>query len=76
MLATAVLSTVMPSVSGETGRPSDETAWDAVTRRDRSFDGRFVYAVRSTGVFCRPTSTQMFGAWLCRAATITSRIRL
>ena len=29
--------------------------WSAVLSRDPSFDGRFVYAVRSTGVFCRPT---------------------
>ena len=29
--------------------------WTAVMSRDRSFDGRFVYAVRSTGVYCRPT---------------------
>ncbi len=28
--------------------------WDAVCRRDRSVDGKFVYAVRSTGVYCRP----------------------
>src|SRR5579871_724247 len=29
--------------------------WDAVLRRDENFDGRFVYAVRSTGIYCRPT---------------------
>src|SRR5215471_14071023 len=29
--------------------------WKAVLDRDREFDGRFVYAVRSTGVYCRPT---------------------
>jgi AraC family transcriptional regulator, regulatory protein of adaptative response / methylated-DNA-[protein]-cysteine methyltransferase len=29
--------------------------WDAVLHRDENFDGRFVYAVRSTGVYCRPT---------------------
>src|SRR5438105_2203519 len=29
--------------------------WDAVINRDVSFDGRFVYAVRSTGIYCRPT---------------------
>src|SRR5204862_67116 len=34
----------------------DETArWDAVMGRDRTADGRFVYAVTSTGVFCRPS---------------------
>jgi AraC family transcriptional regulator, regulatory protein of adaptative response / methylated-DNA-[protein]-cysteine methyltransferase len=30
-------------------------AWRAVERRDASYDGRFVYAVRSTGVFCKPS---------------------
>ena len=29
--------------------------WDAVLRRDENFEGRFVYAVRSTGIYCRPT---------------------
>ncbi len=29
--------------------------WDAVVTRDRESDGAFVYAVRSTGVYCRPT---------------------
>jgi len=32
-----------------------ETAWTAVLARDRRYDGRFVYAVRSTGIFCRPS---------------------
>ena len=29
--------------------------WQAVLARDRRFDGRFVYAVRSTGIYCRPS---------------------
>jgi AraC family transcriptional regulator, regulatory protein of adaptative response / methylated-DNA-[protein]-cysteine methyltransferase len=29
--------------------------WDAVVARDRESDGAFVYAVQSTGVYCRPT---------------------
>jgi AraC family transcriptional regulator of adaptative response/methylated-DNA-[protein]-cysteine methyltransferase len=29
--------------------------WDAVTERDRAMDGVFFYAVRTTGVYCRPT---------------------
>jgi AraC family transcriptional regulator of adaptative response/methylated-DNA-[protein]-cysteine methyltransferase len=33
---------------------SDE-AWRAVERRDPRFDGRFVYAVRSTRIYCRPS---------------------
>lgn len=35
--------------------PSDEEAWQAVLRRDRSFDGRFVTGVLSTGIYCRPS---------------------
>lgn len=34
---------------------SDDSRWDAVMRRDRAADGQFVYAVASTGVFCRPS---------------------
>jgi AraC family transcriptional regulator of adaptative response/methylated-DNA-[protein]-cysteine methyltransferase len=29
--------------------------WQAVMARDRRFDGAFVYAVRSTGIYCRPS---------------------
>jgi AraC family transcriptional regulator, regulatory protein of adaptative response / methylated-DNA-[protein]-cysteine methyltransferase len=32
-----------------------EAAWAAVLARDSRLDGRFVYAVASTGVYCRPT---------------------
>ena len=32
-----------------------EAAWDAVLARDPRSDGQFVYAVASTGVYCRPT---------------------
>jgi AraC family transcriptional regulator of adaptative response/methylated-DNA-[protein]-cysteine methyltransferase len=34
---------------------SDEARWDAVSRRDGAADGLFVYSVRSTGVYCRPS---------------------
>ncbi len=33
----------------------EDTYWQAVVNRDSAFDGQFVYAVRSTGVYCRPT---------------------
>ena len=33
----------------------DEDRWQAVKRRDLAFDGKFVFAVRTTGVFCRPS---------------------
>src|SRR5262249_25360421 len=29
--------------------------WQAVERRDRAADGLFVYAVRSTRIYCRPS---------------------
>jgi AraC family transcriptional regulator, regulatory protein of adaptative response / methylated-DNA-[protein]-cysteine methyltransferase len=33
----------------------DESRWQAVTIRDAAADGAFVYSVRTTGVYCRPT---------------------
>src|SRR5271156_20013 len=35
-------------------RPN-EKLWQAVQTRDRGADGAFVYAVRSTGIYCRPS---------------------
>ncbi len=29
--------------------------WQAVVARDRSFDDQFVYSVKSTGIYCRPS---------------------
>ena len=34
---------------------SDDQRWDAVTRREPQADGAFFYAVKTTGVFCRPS---------------------
>ena len=31
------------------------TAWDAVLRRDRGYDGKFVYVAITTGIYCRPS---------------------
>jgi AraC family transcriptional regulator, regulatory protein of adaptative response / methylated-DNA-[protein]-cysteine methyltransferase len=33
----------------------ENNAWQAVLGRDRRYDGLFVYAVRSTGIYCRPS---------------------
>ncbi len=33
----------------------DEERWQAVKRRDPAFDGEFLFAVRTTGVYCRPS---------------------
>ena len=49
---TAHMATV-PETSFD--RRPDEGRWEAVLRRDRAADGTFVYAVTSTGVFCRPS---------------------
>jgi AraC family transcriptional regulator of adaptative response/methylated-DNA-[protein]-cysteine methyltransferase len=35
--------------------PDDAARWRAVLARDPAADGAFCYAVRTTGVFCRPT---------------------
>jgi AraC family transcriptional regulator, regulatory protein of adaptative response / methylated-DNA-[protein]-cysteine methyltransferase len=32
----------------------EDRRWQAVLAKDASFDGEFVYAVRSTGIYCRP----------------------
>ena len=42
----------MPTKSAQ---PNDTQVWQAVLARDRRFDGMFVYAVKSTGVYCRPS---------------------
>lgn len=34
--------------------PPDDEMYEAMRRRDASFDGVFVMAVRTTGIFCRP----------------------
>ncbi|WEF31345.1 bifunctional DNA-binding transcriptional regulator/O6-methylguanine-DNA methyltransferase Ada [Pseudoduganella chitinolytica] len=34
---------------------NDDTRWAAIQRRDRTADGQFWYAVRTTGVYCRPS---------------------
>lgn len=36
-------------------RADRDPRWSAVATRDASADGRFVYSVRTTGVYCRPS---------------------
>ncbi len=50
----------MNATQGEIGETRaefrDEAArWEAVVRRDPEADGAFVYSVRTTGVYCRPS---------------------
>jgi len=37
------------------GNPADEPRWEAVNARDAVRDGEFVFAVSTTGVYCRPS---------------------
>lgn len=34
---------------------NEDEMWQAVMSNDESFDGRFFYAVASTGIYCRPS---------------------
>ena len=34
---------------------NDNERWQAVTNRDQNYDGRFVTAVKTTGIYCRPS---------------------
>lgn len=38
-----------------TQRAIEDEYWQATEHRDQDYDGKFVYAVRSTGIYCRPT---------------------
>lgn len=55
--ATAPIAPPTPRPEGYLAAPApgDEERWQAVLAGDASFDGVFVYAVRSTGVYCRPS---------------------
>ena len=45
-----------PKSKKTNGSPSvDQESWNAVIARDPSYDGEFVFAVASTGVYCRPS---------------------
>ncbi|MBS0546819.1 MAG: methylated-DNA--[protein]-cysteine S-methyltransferase [Proteobacteria bacterium] len=50
----ALASLSLPSLS-PTGFPDPETCWHAVQKRDRAFNGRFWFSVKSTGVYCLPS---------------------
>jgi AraC family transcriptional regulator of adaptative response/methylated-DNA-[protein]-cysteine methyltransferase len=45
----------LPSTPRSTALPTDARAWRAVRERDARFDGRFVFAVATTGVYCLPS---------------------
>ena len=44
-------------MNNKTSLPVEEDPrWQAVIQRNRAFDDEFVYAVKTTGVYCRPSS--------------------
>jgi AraC family transcriptional regulator, regulatory protein of adaptative response / methylated-DNA-[protein]-cysteine methyltransferase len=43
------------SFGGSGTLPPNDKRWQSVQTRDRGADGAFVYAVRSTGIYCRPS---------------------
>ena len=47
----------MTSSQAQAQFTSDEARWQAVQSRDRQADGQFVYGVKTTGVYCRPSSS-------------------
>ena len=61
MTTTAIITAIIneatggPTHVGAAAAISNEDLWQAVVTRDKEYDGRFVYAVRSTGIYCRPT---------------------
>lgn len=46
----------MTSSTTSTPYRSDDARWQAIATRDAAADGAFVYAVRTTGVYCRPSA--------------------
>jgi AraC family transcriptional regulator of adaptative response/methylated-DNA-[protein]-cysteine methyltransferase len=53
-MSIAMIETRRSSAESPAAR-ADEARWEAVRRRDKAFDGAFVFAVRTTGVYCRPS---------------------
>ena len=49
------MSTAIASESAAQSFTTVDERWQAVTQRDPAADGRFYYAVRTTGVYCRPS---------------------
>lgn len=55
MRAGAIAMNQEPRVLQELQTMDEEICWRAVQTRDASFNGIFVYGVRSTGIYCKPS---------------------
>ena len=51
----AVEANTLAMIAPTPAPDAEADRWGAVRRRDAAADGRFVYAVRTTGVYCRPS---------------------
>ena len=56
------MASLAPAPEARTSEPMDnvsrldaDTAWAAFMRRDRTWDGRVIGAVRTTGIYCKPS---------------------
>ncbi len=56
------MASLAPALAKRTSAPMDnvsrldaDTAWGAFMRRDRAWDGRVVGAVKTTGIYCKPS---------------------
>lgn len=45
----------VPTRSDEVTRADADPRWQSVVNRDATCDGQFVYAVKTTGIYCRPS---------------------
>lgn len=49
------MAKVNQSTNAAQSDPSSEERWEAVVTHDPALDGHFVYAVATTGIYCRPS---------------------
>lgn len=54
MISGAILGLEVNQVNTSEERLTDDK-WHAITHNDASYDERFFYAVKTTGIFCRPS---------------------
>ena len=53
-MSMSMIETGRVNLSGPAS-PGEDVWWDAMRRRDPAYDGAFFVAVRTTGVYCRPS---------------------
>ncbi len=47
--------TSLPSKQARAAQTLNDPRWSAIQARDKALDGQFVYSVKTTGVYCRPS---------------------